>query len=126
MPYASKKDANACRRRMLKRRKDELVALLGGKCEVCGSVEMLTIEHKDGRDYCIRKLSSLQRLKKYKEEFLSGVKLALMCLSCNSSDGNYWSQFYEDNPEMKTRRAKKVPWVPPVIVEEPFDEDSRA
>jgi hypothetical protein len=121
MPYADKEKANECRRRMLKRRKDELVALLGGCCEKCGSKENLTIEHKEGRDYSISKLSSNMRLKKYKEEFLAGVKLAIRCLPCNSADGNYWSQFYAEQQQDKIH----VPMLPPPP-EEPFDEDSRA
>ena len=118
MPYADKKKANECRCRMRAKRKAELVALLGGKCEVCGSTENLTVEHKEGRDYQVRKLSSLMRLKKYKEEFLAGVKLAVRCLSCNSADGNYWSQFYADQHADRMHES--------MFIEKPFREDSRA
>lgn len=119
MPYKDKEKENECRRRMLKRRKDELVALLGGKCEKCGSTGNLTIEHKEGRDYQVRKLSSLQRLKRYKEEFLTGVKLAIRCLSCNSSDGNYWSAFYAEQHQDRLH----VPMLPPPP-EEPIDPEN--
>lgn len=128
MPYASKKKANECRRRMYRRRRDALLALLSDSCELCGSTENLTIEHPEGRDYSIRELSSFQRVKKYLEEFMVGVKLAVRCLSCNSSDGNYWSQFYEE--QQVDRLEKEGRW-PPLYEtrppdEEPIDEDLRA
>lgn len=96
MPYASKEKANECRRRMYAKRRQALVDALGGACLRCGSTENLTIEHVDGRDYNIRKLSCFQRVKKYMEELRSGVRLCLYCLECNSSYGNYWSRFYEE------------------------------
>lgn len=76
------------------RRKRALVNMLGGKCAKCGSRENLTIEHVAGRDWDIRKFSSWQRLKRYWAEYNQGVSLCVLCLSCNSADGNVWRKRY--------------------------------
>lgn len=124
---------SAHRYALARRRKLALVNMLGGKCEACGTRENLTIEHKEGRDYDIRKLSSWQRLKRYWREYNSGVKLSLRCLSCNSKGGNYWSRFYEEREAERLEKEGKWPPPCPVPVPPPappppeeFDEDSRA
>jgi hypothetical protein len=109
-----KKRAGERQYRLAARRKRALLNMLGGKCEKCGAREQLTIEHKDGRAWSMRKESSWQRMKRCWTEYNKGVRLGALCLSCNSAGGNYWRKVYAEAAEL-----------PPVPVE-PFDEDSRA
>lgn len=121
MAYADKAKRNARLRENYRAKRDTLIAALGGICVRCGATEELTVEHVDGRDYEVRKLSSFQRVRRYLAEFASGVKLCLYCLPCNSSYGNYWSRFYEE--AWAERMEKEGKWPPPAYV---FDENDRA
>lgn len=56
---------------------------LGNKCNNCGATEYLHINHINGRDYEVDKLSSHMRAMKYIQEYLEGVKLNLLCRKCN-------------------------------------------
>ena len=70
------------------RRKQELFDLLGGVCAQCGAVDTpitrLEVDHRDGRTWEPRSLSSHTRVKKYLEEFAAGVRLRLLCKKTNS------------------------------------------
>lgn len=71
-----------------KRRRLELVAALGGKCAVAGCTRTnLEIDHVDGRDYEARKLDPSLRATRYWREFLSGVRLQVLCKYHNGQRG---------------------------------------
>ncbi len=76
-------------KRHYRRRIKELRAALGDRCIECGSRSNLTIDHVKGREYEARKLSSTSRVARYWKEFEEGVKLRLLCNSCNSSTRNH-------------------------------------
>ena len=75
-----------------KRRRNDLVRVLSPecKCDSCGEVfepDELEIDHIDGRDWHPRKLSPQMRAARYWREHKAGVRLRVLCKSCNSSDG---------------------------------------
>lgn len=79
---------NTLRRRdWFKKKKAELVQMLGGHCVACGSIVDLTFDHICGRDWDIRAVHSTKRIRIYKQEAEEG-KIQLLCLSCNSSKGD--------------------------------------
>lgn len=59
----------------------------GAGCNICGSFKNLEIDHCDGRSYVLNKLSSVQRVKKYIEEYQKGVALRVLCRRCNAKSG---------------------------------------
>lgn len=61
----------------------ELVDLLGGHCELCGSCDDLAVDHMDGRDYQPRRLSFFHRTILYWMELFDGVRLRILCRACN-------------------------------------------
>lgn len=69
------------------RRKNELFDRLGGVCANCGAVDSpitrLEVDHKDGRTWEPRKLSSHTRILKYLSELNAGVRLQLLCQKTN-------------------------------------------
>lgn len=65
----------------------ELIEMLGGKCVACQTTERLEIDHIEGRDWDPSSLSQNQRAAKYRAEYESGVKMQVLCRSCNASDG---------------------------------------
>lgn len=67
-----------------------LVCRLGGKCAECGTEMGLEIDHMDGRDWVVGKLPPLPRVKRYWQEFFRGVRLRVLCRSCNGRDGWRW------------------------------------
>lgn len=60
-------------------------------CHECGErigAAHLEIDHRDGRSWPVRIPSRTQRVKRYWNEFLAGVRLRALCKSCNTADGN--------------------------------------
>lgn len=68
-----------------------LIVELGGKCVVCGTTgddeNDLQVDHVDGRDYDIGTMDQSWRICVYWQEFRAGVRLQVLCKSCNSSKG---------------------------------------
>jgi len=65
------------------RKRLELIDLLGGVCDNCGSIKELEIDHMDGRDYNCEDTDQSVRVSKYFREYRSGVRLRVLCASCN-------------------------------------------
>lgn len=64
-----------------------LIAVLGGECEHCHSVENLQIDHVDGnRDWDVRHTDSYTRVARYWHEYATGVPLRALCADCNTKD----------------------------------------
>lgn len=87
-----------------KRVKAELIGKLsdGRGCALCGSFKNLEIDHCDGRNYVLNKISSATRTKKYLEEYESGVPLRVLCRKCNALSGGgvrYGKNRSEHEPE---------------------------
>ena len=80
--------AKAARQRLL----DEL----GGACALCGSGEDLEIDHPAGVTYDPAKLSSSQRVSRYRAEARAGT-VRVLCSRCNGSDGNFRAKRNRDN-----------------------------
>lgn len=74
----------AARKLRLRAAYTELLRTLGGKCTACGTMEALSVEHVEGKTYESRSLSLSQRITRYWEEYRNGVKLTVLCVSCNS------------------------------------------
>ena len=87
--------AKAWRRKALNRNEryhlahGELIATLGGRCAECGrrGEAQLAVDHVNGRGYEARKLSYVTRVRRYYEEYRSGVQLRVLCKKCNGWDG---------------------------------------
>ena len=62
-----------------------LIQRLGGKCENCGAITKLSVDHWDRQDWGChhRKKSSWQRVVIYEREEKDG-KLRVLCCGCNS------------------------------------------
>ena len=69
------------RRRLIKKR-NELMALLGDRCVMCGSQDNLEFDHPHGRHWEARSLARTKRLRLYREDFEVG-NLRLLCSACN-------------------------------------------
>lgn len=86
-------------------RRRVLIKALGGKCEACGSIERLELDHKneEGREWCkgenIR-IGRMQRLKLYEEDYCED-KLRVLCRSCNAKDGMHRMRNGVPHPEMR-------------------------
>ncbi len=72
--------------------RDALIEALGNicanyrdGCETPG--DDLEIDHVDGCTWEQRPLGREQRIKRYVEEFRAGVRLQILCRSCNASRG---------------------------------------
>jgi hypothetical protein len=65
-----------------------LVALLGGKCNWCGTddVDKLEFHHTRERTWVARKCNRWTRLKRYREEAAAG-QCVIACRSCNAKMG---------------------------------------
>lgn len=77
-----------------------LVLELGGRCEFCGSTTIsdLEIDHKYGRTWTPREVSSSHRVSRYRSEARRGL-LRVLCKSCNSRDGSYRYWSLENYPD---------------------------
>lgn len=76
--------------RLIVRRQELILAINpAGCCERCGLVpddlDALHIDHEDGKDYRSRHLSLSSRIARYWRELLAGVRLRVLCKSCNSA-----------------------------------------
>jgi len=76
-------DSNVRNKLSGKRRRRRLLKALGGCCKMCGSTRDLTVDHINGRNYCVRKLSSHMRVTRYLREYEAGVPLQALCRSCH-------------------------------------------
>lgn len=72
-----------------KRRRQQLIELLGGCCQHCGRTRKLEIEHIDGCTWADRrsKLSPPQRVTIYWREYENGTPLTVLCRRCNARKG---------------------------------------
>ena len=74
------------RRRYLLLR-EQLFSLLGNRCASCSATEeggtQLFVDHIDGREYEVRRVASHTRMKRYLDEYRSGVRLQLLCKACD-------------------------------------------
>jgi len=73
-----------------KRMLRDLITRLGARCFICeedGTREPLTVDHIDGRGWekPAREYRYDIRVKRYYEEYVRGVRLRVLCHSCNSS-----------------------------------------
>lgn len=82
-----------------KKEKARLIGILseGRGCALCRSFKNLEIDHCDGRNYVLKNISSVKRIKKYLEEYESGVALRVLCRKCNALSGG--GVRYGDNRE---------------------------
>jgi len=63
-----------------------------GICAKCGayhSFDRLEIDHVDGRDWNLRKVNAWRRVARYWREFLSGVRMRVLCRSCNADGSRF-------------------------------------
>jgi hypothetical protein len=58
------------------------------KCRVYYSFDRLEIDHVDGCTWNKRAVNAWRRVARYYREFLSGVRMRVLCRSCNASDGS--------------------------------------
>lgn len=86
MPYKNKKLAQAVKNRWARetyrKEMDALIKDMGGKCVKCGSEERLEVDHIYGRDWDLKKVHIVQRVRKYRGEWEQG-KTRLLCKHCN-------------------------------------------
>lgn len=69
-----------------RRRRQELIALLGGQCVDCGTTSDLEFDHTHPRDWEPRKLNRWHRMSRYWRDYLAGI-LTIRCRSCNARKG---------------------------------------
>lgn len=74
---------------------------LGGICVVCGSTDRLTIEHKEPRNWSLRKYDPSGRVSRYHQEEKEG-KLTVLCYTCNSGK----RKMYENNKGTETNSGQ--------------------
>lgn len=65
--------------------------LLGARCAICGERRFasLTIDHVDGCTFDHDSLNTYDRWFRYLREYKQGVRLRLLCLSCNSRENQH-------------------------------------
>ena len=71
------------------RRRLALIALMGGRCRICGADEPMRMEfhHTGTRTWTARKLDRCSRLRRYRRDFEKGV-LVLLCAACHGRTKN--------------------------------------
>jgi hypothetical protein len=65
-----------------------LISVLGGRCAQCRARRRLEVDHVDGATWSRRALNSRARTLRYFNELNRGVRLRVLCRSCNAIDGN--------------------------------------
>lgn len=71
-----------------------LINVLGGRCASpfkdprCTLLERLEVDHVDGREWRLDGVKFYQRIERYLDEYKRGVRLRVLCRSCNAIDGN--------------------------------------
>lgn len=85
------------RKERYRQRYADLIKRLGGKCEKCGSVEDLSVDHRTRQEWGTRhrEKSSWHRIVIYEREEKEG-KLRVLCGSCNSK---FWERDHAVNVE---------------------------
>lgn len=68
------------------RKREKLVAEMGGKCVGCGRTHLLEFDHIFGITWVAASVSSHQRLIRYRQEWKDGL-LQLLCGPCNKIKG---------------------------------------
>ncbi len=96
-------------------RAELFLRLGGGRCAKFGEPDIhgnfiqchseLHVDHEDGREYEVRELGGVQRIKRYMAELDQGVKLRLLCKTHNGCDG--YKKGEARTRARKDRRAKK-------------------
>ena len=81
-------------REWAKRKRRELIEILGGKCEICHTTEKLEVDHVDGRDYELAKISQDQRIIRYMREYREGKRLRVLCKSHNANAGKEFDRAF--------------------------------
>jgi 5-methylcytosine-specific restriction endonuclease McrA len=71
-----------------RKKRAELIELLGGQCALCGSTDNLEIDHINGRTWLVRKVDPSWRVSIYWAEYRSGVPLQCLCGDCNTAKAN--------------------------------------
>ena len=69
-------------REWAKRKREELISFLGGKCVRCDATENLEFDHIYGTTWIIKKKASDWRISVYNEEAKRGL-IQLLCKECN-------------------------------------------
>lgn len=85
-----------------------LVFELGGRCELCRSTVLddLEIDHKYGRTWTPREVSSSARVSRYRREARLGL-LRVLCKSCNSRDGAFRFWLKETYPDFMANGGRR-------------------
>mgnify|MGYP006275723005 CR=1 FL=1 len=69
------------------RKREALVQDMGGKCAMCGTANGLEFDHIHGITWTAMRVSSHQRIKRYRDEWKAGGILQLLCGPCNKVKG---------------------------------------
>jgi 5-methylcytosine-specific restriction endonuclease McrA len=79
--------------RLMQRAREQhaaLAALLGGHCVYCGDTGInapLSIDHVDGITWSHKQYNLWDRVKRYWQEYRTGVRLRVLCVPCNRRRG---------------------------------------
>jgi hypothetical protein len=89
-----------------RRRREALIARMGGVCVFCrcSVVRCLEFDHDppSTRTWSVKKTARLQRMRRYERDYAAG-HLRLLCHSCNANAGHYR---HVDEPEEERALAK--------------------
>lgn len=66
-----------------------LLSSLGGCCASCGRKRGLEVNHVDGCTWPHRRVSREVRVRRYVEEYRAGVRLNVLCRSCNGAGNQH-------------------------------------
>lgn len=76
------------KREAAKKKRAQLVFLLGGECKKCGSRQDLEFHHVRGRTWRAREKSRYKRMVLYFRDYDRGL-IILLCHDCNKRTGSY-------------------------------------
>jgi hypothetical protein len=88
----SKRRENALRKERIDLLRDELIRVLGGRCATRGCAtpfDCLEIDHVDGVTWKHSAAGRATRHIRYAEEYRRGVRLQLLCRSCNGAKNQH-------------------------------------